>query len=90
MAEPFIGPDMDGPAKPVAQMSFEEALAELEGIVQKLERGQLELEASIAAYERGTALRQHCADKLRQVQLRVEKLSLDREGNAKLAAFEER
>ncbi len=89
MAEPFIGPDMEGPAKPVAQMSFEEALAELEGIVQKLERGQLDLEASIVAYERGTALRQHCADKLRQVQLRVEKLSLDREGNAKLTAFEE-
>ena len=41
----------------MAQMSFEEALAELEGIVQKLERGQLDLESSIQAYERGTALR---------------------------------
>ena len=89
MAEPFAGPEDEAAAKPVAQMSFEEALAELEGIVQKLERGQLELESSIQAYERGTALRQHCADKLRQVQLRVEKLTLDREGNAKLAPFEE-
>ena len=70
-------------------MSFEEALAELEAIVQKLERGQLDLESSIQAYERGTALRAHCADKLRQVQLRVEKLTLDREGKPKLQPFEE-
>lgn len=93
MAEPFVGPGQEKPAredegKPVARMSFEEALAELEGIVQKLERGQLDLESSIRAYERGTALRQHCAEKLRQVQLRVEKLTLDREGNPKPAPFE--
>ncbi len=74
--------------KAIEGMSFEEALAELEGIVQRLERGQLDLEASIAAYERGTLLRQHCAEKLRQVQLRVEKLALDREGRPKLVPFE--
>jgi exodeoxyribonuclease VII small subunit len=91
MAEPFAGPtDGDTPAPPaVAGMSFEEALAELEGIVQKLERGQLDLESSIQAYERGTALREHCAEKLRLVQLRVEKLTLDREGNPRLQPFEE-
>jgi exodeoxyribonuclease VII small subunit len=89
MAEPFVGPETEVRATPVAQMSFEEALAELEGIVQKLERGQLDLESSIQAYERGTALRAHCAEKLRQVQLRVEKLTLDREGNPKLQPFEE-
>lgn len=89
MAEPIAGPDSEAAAKAVAQMSFEEALAELEGIVQKLERGQLDLESSIQAYERGTALRAHCADKLRLVQLRVEKLTLDREGNPKLQPFEE-
>lgn len=88
MAEPFIGPGAETSGKGVAQMSFEEALAELEGIVQKLERGQLDLESSIAAYERGTALRQHCAEKLRQVQLLVEKLSLDGNGEAKLSPFE--
>lgn len=65
-------------------LSFEEALAELEGIVQKLERGQLELDASIQAYERGTLLRQLCAQKLREAELRVEKLSLDRAGEPKL------
>lgn len=87
MAEPATIPD--APPSAVAQMSFEDALAELEAIVQKLERGQLDLESSIQAYERGTALRAHCADKLRQVQLRVEKLTLDREGNPKLQPFEE-
>ena len=89
MAEPSAAVESDASAEPVAAMSFEEALAELEGIVQKLERGQLDLESSIQAYERGTALRAHCADKLRQVQLRVEKLTLDREGNPKLQPFEE-
>jgi exodeoxyribonuclease VII small subunit len=89
-AEPFVGPGGSeaAPGKPVEQMTFEEALAELETIVQRLERGQLDLDASIAAYERGTLLRQHCADKLRQAQLRVEKLTLDREGNAKLQPFD--
>jgi exodeoxyribonuclease VII small subunit len=91
-AEPFAGPGRQQPepaGKPVEQMTFEEALAELETIVQRLERGQLDLDASIAAYERGTLLRQHCADKLRQAQLRVEKLTLDREGGgAKLQPFD--
>ena len=89
MAEPETDLDQRPPGISVAQMTFEDALAELETIVQKLERGQLDLESSIQAYERGTALRAHCAEKLRQVQLRVEKLTLDREGNPKLQPFEE-
>lgn len=75
-------------AKPVEAMSFEEALAELEAIVQKLERGQLDLEASIAAYERGTLLRRHCEEKLRQARLRVEMLTFNASGEAKLEPFE--
>ena len=89
MAEPFPGAESEITGKPVTEMSFEEALAELEGIVQKLERGQLDLESSIQAYERGTALRAHCAEKLRLVQLRVEKLTLDREGRPRLQPFED-
>jgi exodeoxyribonuclease VII small subunit len=89
MAEPSVSPESEGQARSAAAMSFEEALAELEAIVQKLERGQLDLESSIQAYERGTALRAHCAEKLRQVQLRVEKLTLDREGQPKLQPFED-
>jgi exodeoxyribonuclease VII small subunit len=90
-AEPFTGPapeDTSPAAKPIAQLSFEEAMAELETIVQRLERGQLDLDASIAAYERGTELRQHCAEKLRQAQLKVEKLTLDRDGKPQLSPFD--
>ncbi len=75
-------------AKPIETMSFEEALAELEGIVQRLERGQLELEASIDAYERGTLLKQHCTERLRQARLRVEKLNVDGDGKVSATEFE--
>jgi exodeoxyribonuclease VII small subunit len=67
----------------VAAMSFEQALAELEKIVQDLERGQLDLEAAITAYERGTQLKLHCEGKLREAQLRVEKISLGPDGRAR-------
>jgi exodeoxyribonuclease VII small subunit len=73
----------------IATLSFEAALAELEAIVQRLERGQLDLEASIAAYERGTALRQHCATKLEEARLRVEKITFDKTGKAKLEPFDD-
>jgi exodeoxyribonuclease VII small subunit len=58
----------------LAQLSFEEALAELEQIVRALEGGQQRLEDAIAAYERGGALRQHCEAKLREAELRVERI----------------
>jgi exodeoxyribonuclease VII small subunit len=67
----------------VAEMTFEQALAELEKIVQDLERGQLDLDAAIDAYERGTQLKQHCEGKLREAQLRVEKISLGPDGRAR-------
>lgn len=76
--------------RPIESLSFEEAMAELESLVQRLERGQLDLEASIAAYERGTALRRHCAKKLEEAELRVEKLSLDSDGRPTLEPFDER
>ncbi len=49
---------------PIAEMKFETALAELEAIISGMESGQLELEASIAAYQRGTVLMQHCQTQL--------------------------
>ncbi len=61
-------------------MSFEEAMAELEQIVQRLEQGRTPLEEAIAAYERGAALKRHCEDKLRLAQEKVEKIALDRGG----------
>ena len=58
--------------KPIAELSFEEAMAELERVVGQLERGDVALEASIALYERGAALKTHCAGKLAQAEAKVE------------------
>lgn len=62
-------------------MSFEKAMAELEQIVAKLERGDVELEESIAIYERGEALRTHCDALLKSAEAKVEKITLDADGN---------
>ena len=51
-------------SKPIKDMSFEDALAELEGIVEKLERGDAQLEESITIYQRGAKLKAHCEGKL--------------------------
>lgn len=56
----------------VAQLSFEEALAELEKIVRGLESGQQKLEEAIAAFERGSALRRHCEAKLAEAETRIQ------------------
>ena len=56
----------------LAEMSFEEAMAALEGVVGQLERGEVALEASIALYERGAQLKAHCAEKLRAAEAKVE------------------
>jgi exodeoxyribonuclease VII small subunit len=58
----------------VAALSFEQALKQLEDIVQRLEKGQVDLEDSIAIYERGTALKAHCEAKLRDAEARIEKI----------------
>ena len=67
-------------APDVSALSFEQALAQLEEIVAKLESGQIELERSIELYERGAVLKAHCEARLRQAQLRVEKIVVGREG----------
>ena len=59
-------------AKPVADMTFEEAMQALEAVVSQLERGDVALEQSIALYERGAALKAHCADKLKLAEEKVE------------------
>ena len=64
----------------VKAMSFEQALAELEGIVAKLESGQAPLAESIAIYERGEALKLHCETLLKSAEARIEKITLGRDG----------
>ena len=66
--------------KPVEKMSFEEALAELESIVRKLEQGDVELEESIRIYERGAALKAHCERRLKAAELKVEQIVQGGEG----------
>lgn len=76
-------------AAPVEQMAFETALAELEGIVRDLEKGDTALEDSIAAYERGVALKNHCEKKLREAQAKIEKISITKDGTVKTEPFGE-
>ncbi len=63
-------------AAKIESLSFEQALAELEGIVRRLEAGQVELEESIRIYERGEALKNRCNDLLKQAEARIEKITL--------------
>ncbi|MEL7253838.1 MAG: exodeoxyribonuclease VII small subunit [Pseudomonadota bacterium] len=65
---------------PVAEMSFEEALQELEQVVGQLERGDVALEASIALYERGAELKKRCETKLKEAEEKVAALTLDGDG----------
>ena len=75
--------------KPVDRMTFEEALGELEAIVRQLETGDVELEKSIAIYERGAALRAHCEGRLRSAELKVEQIVQGASGPAtEPAAFD--
>ena len=67
----------------IKDMSFEKALKELEGIVGRLERGDVELEESINIYERGEALKDHCDRLLKQAEARVEKLTFNPDGTPK-------
>jgi exodeoxyribonuclease VII small subunit len=64
-------------------MTFEGALKELEAIVGRLERGDVDLEESIAIYERGEALRDHCVRLLKAAEAKVEKLTLGADGAPK-------
>ena len=65
----------DEAAADLAGVSFEKALAELEDIVGKLEKGNVPLEESIALYERGAALKRHCDRLLEAAEQRVEKIT---------------
>lgn len=61
-------------APAVEDLSFEEAMAELEGIVNELEAGTVDLEDSIELYQRGDALRKHCQSKLDNARAKIEKI----------------
>lgn len=64
----------------VQSMSFEAAMAALEQVVRDLEGGTVSLDQSIALYERGAALKAHCARVLKAAEERVEKITLGENG----------
>lgn len=66
---------------PVSELSFEQAMAELEKVVGQLERGDVALDDSIALYERGALLKKHCEDKLKAAEEKVAAITLDGDGN---------
>jgi exodeoxyribonuclease VII small subunit len=66
----------------ISTMPFEQALAELESIVDRLERGEVALEDSIAIYERGEALKRHCDALLKNAEMRIEKITQSGDGKA--------
>ena len=64
----------------IAAMNFEDALAELEQIVRRLEGGQVKLDEAIMSYERGAQLKRHCERKLNEAQQRVDRIVIGPEG----------
>lgn len=64
----------------VAAMSFEEALAELEQIVRRLEAGQIKLDEALVCYERGAQLKQYCEKKLNEAQQRIDRIVIGPDG----------
>jgi len=67
--------------KDIAGLSFEDALKELETIVQQLEQGKTKLDEAITAYERGALLKRHCEQKLAEAKMKVEKISFSADGS---------
>jgi len=73
MTDTILPPD-------IAAMSFEDALAELEQIVNRLEEGKGKLDEAIDSYERGAQLKQHCERKLNEAQQRVDRIVIGPDG----------
>ncbi|WNJ98113.1 exodeoxyribonuclease VII small subunit [Thalassospiraceae bacterium LMO-JJ14] len=64
----------------IAEMSFEAALEELEGIVRELEAGEGDLDTSINGYTRGVFLKRHCEAKLKEAEARIDKIVVGTNG----------
>ena len=64
----------------IESLTFEAALKSLEEIVNQLDTGSIDLDKAVEAYERGAKLKEHCEKKLREAQLRIEKIEVDKNG----------
>ena len=72
----------------IKAMSFEQALEELRGIVDGLERGDGSLDQRIKAYERGSLLRMHCDAKLREAHMKIEQIRVKADGTPTSEPFD--
>jgi exodeoxyribonuclease VII small subunit len=81
MPDPAIPPDIQA-------LSFEEAIAELEAIVKKLEEGKGKLDDAVGSYERGTQLRRHCEAKLADAQAKIDKIMARADGSVTTEPFD--
>ena len=66
---------------PISEMTFEQAMSELERIVSQLDRGDVPLEDSISLYEKGAELKKRCETKLKEAEQKVAAITLDEDGS---------
>tara|TARA_B100000989_G_scaffold192431_1_gene145132 strand:+ start:2571 stop:2828 length:258 start_codon:yes stop_codon:yes gene_type:complete len=71
----------------IEKMSFEMAMEELEKIISDLEKGSIELEESIDKYQRGILLKKHCDQKLKEANMKIDQIEIDKDGNVKEKPF---
>jgi exodeoxyribonuclease VII small subunit len=72
----------------ITELSFEQALAELDAVVKRLEDGKGKLDDAIASYERGTYLRRHCEAKLAEAQARIDRILVGTDGTITAEPFD--
>lgn len=72
----------------IKDLSFEEALMQLENLVRELESGRIKLDDAVAAYERAVNLKKLCEAKLKAAQLKIEKIEISPEGEMKLTELD--
>lgn len=70
------------------KLSFEDALIQLENIVRELEAGKIKLDDAVEAYEKATALKKFCEEKLKAAQLKIEKINVEPDGNVTVSDFD--
>ena len=69
--------------KKIDDMSFEEAFAELNKILENFENGEVSLETSISLYEKGMLLKNHCDQKLQNAEMKIKKVVSKKSEDAK-------
>ena len=68
----------------IIKLSFEEAVAELESIVNSLENGQIPLDNAIELFMRGNELKAHCENKLKEAKMKVDQIKIKEDGTIQL------